>query len=408
MKIRLPKITVVIPTRDRADVLCWTLKSVLSQSYERLEVLVCDNCSTDGTKDLVSSYNDPRLKYKRTVTRLGMSQNWELALDAVEDDGWLTVLGDDDGLIPGCLEKVGKLILDTGARAIRSRTCSYSWPQLRGTTSGRLHIPLTSGFEWRSSDEWLNRVVVTGESYENLPVLYNGGFVEVAVIREIKRKTGAFYRSMNPDIYMGIAVASVIDQYLYVYSPLAINGASRHSGGTSNFSGNRKILGSPAEKFHNEPNLPFHPSLLKSPSDLPIVSIPYLVFEAYLQSEILRVKVPQRHNSLEGQLVLIAAAGGPDIREIDDWVKFFSEKAGISFRKVKVMALIVQVKRKLYRYIPGLILRVRTVSIGEASYPILNIYEASFAAGAILDLSPPWYSNVLRLGKRFVRIYTAN
>ena len=58
-----PLISVVIPTYQRRDKLKVTLDSVLSQTYDNYEVLIMDDGSTDGTKEMISSYNDPRIFY---------------------------------------------------------------------------------------------------------------------------------------------------------------------------------------------------------------------------------------------------------------------------------------------------------------------------------------------------------
>lgn len=74
------KITVIIPTRERGEVLAHALKTVLAQDYGDLHVLVSDNASTDGTRDIVHGSDDPRIRYVNTGKRLSMSRNWEFAL----------------------------------------------------------------------------------------------------------------------------------------------------------------------------------------------------------------------------------------------------------------------------------------------------------------------------------------
>lgn len=58
-------ISVVIPTYNRKEKLPACIKSVLSQTYENIEVLVVDDASTDGTEELFSQISDPRLHYLR-------------------------------------------------------------------------------------------------------------------------------------------------------------------------------------------------------------------------------------------------------------------------------------------------------------------------------------------------------
>jgi glycosyltransferase involved in cell wall biosynthesis len=58
-----PLVSVVLPTRDRADVLPAAIESVLSQTWPELELIVVDDGGTDGTREVVEGYGDPRLRY---------------------------------------------------------------------------------------------------------------------------------------------------------------------------------------------------------------------------------------------------------------------------------------------------------------------------------------------------------
>ena len=58
----MPKVSVIIPTYNRARILGEAIDSVLSQRYNDFELIVVDDGSTDGTEELVASYL-PRLTY---------------------------------------------------------------------------------------------------------------------------------------------------------------------------------------------------------------------------------------------------------------------------------------------------------------------------------------------------------
>lgn len=58
-----PFISVIIPTYQRREKLKNTLKSLLSQTYKNYEVLVIDDGSTDGTREMVSLFKDKRIIY---------------------------------------------------------------------------------------------------------------------------------------------------------------------------------------------------------------------------------------------------------------------------------------------------------------------------------------------------------
>lgn len=64
-----PKVSVIIPTYNRAHTLKRAMNSVLQQEDVNLELIVVDDGSTDNTKELVESYSDTRVRY------LSCSQN---------------------------------------------------------------------------------------------------------------------------------------------------------------------------------------------------------------------------------------------------------------------------------------------------------------------------------------------
>ncbi len=60
-----PEVSVIIPTRNRAHVLARSIDSVLAQTVESLELIIVDDGSDDGTKQLVEGIDDPRVRYVR-------------------------------------------------------------------------------------------------------------------------------------------------------------------------------------------------------------------------------------------------------------------------------------------------------------------------------------------------------
>lgn len=58
-----PRVSVIVPTYNRADLLPATLQSVLGQAFADLELLLVDDGSTDGTEQVVRGIADGRLVY---------------------------------------------------------------------------------------------------------------------------------------------------------------------------------------------------------------------------------------------------------------------------------------------------------------------------------------------------------
>lgn len=95
-----PKVSIIIPTYNRANYLSQAIESALAQDYPNLEVIVSDNASTDETPEVVKKYiGDPRFKYFRNEKNLGMVGNWRRALYEYATGDWALILSDDDYLI---------------------------------------------------------------------------------------------------------------------------------------------------------------------------------------------------------------------------------------------------------------------------------------------------------------------
>jgi len=54
------------------------IDSILGQTYRDLELVICDNASTDGTEAVCRAYaaRDPRVRYHRNSENLGVSENY--------------------------------------------------------------------------------------------------------------------------------------------------------------------------------------------------------------------------------------------------------------------------------------------------------------------------------------------
>jgi glycosyltransferase involved in cell wall biosynthesis len=92
-----PLVSVIIPAYNREKTISYCLDSVLNQTYTNLEVLIVDDCSTDGTIKMIESYNDNRIKIIKLDKNSGAQAarnkgireakaNWIAFLDS--DDEW--------------------------------------------------------------------------------------------------------------------------------------------------------------------------------------------------------------------------------------------------------------------------------------------------------------------------------
>lgn len=90
-----PSVSLCVPTYNRAEFLAESLRSLVAQTYDDLEVVVVDNCSDSDTARVVRSFKDPRVSYYRNETNLGSRRNWNRCLELAKGR-YIAICHDDD------------------------------------------------------------------------------------------------------------------------------------------------------------------------------------------------------------------------------------------------------------------------------------------------------------------------
>ena len=98
----LPLVSIIMPMRDRAAVVGGAIKSVLEQTYRRFELIVVDDCSLDGSVQVVRSFSDPRIRLIENGRSLGVSAARNRGLDAAQGD-LIAYLDSDNSWLPDYL-----------------------------------------------------------------------------------------------------------------------------------------------------------------------------------------------------------------------------------------------------------------------------------------------------------------
>lgn len=113
-----PTVSICIPTYNYRHYLSDALTSCLSQTFRDIEVLVVDNCSNDGSMELIEEFarRDPRVVAHRNERNIGMAGNFNRCLELARGR-YLKFLCADDTLEPGCVEAlVGGMEARDGVR----------------------------------------------------------------------------------------------------------------------------------------------------------------------------------------------------------------------------------------------------------------------------------------------------
>src|SRR5258708_17690386 len=105
----LNKYSIILPVRNGGEYVKECVKSILSQTYPHFNLLVLDNCSTDGTLEWILSLQDKRIIIYPSKAPLNIEQNWA-RIASVPKNEFMTCIGHDDILLPGYLEEMNSLI----------------------------------------------------------------------------------------------------------------------------------------------------------------------------------------------------------------------------------------------------------------------------------------------------------
>jgi len=136
------KVSVCVPTFNKARYLRSSIESVLAQTFEDYELLVLDDASTDETAEVLASFKDPRLQVVRHARNIGLQRNFNECLGRARCE-YLIIFHDDDVMLPRLLEcevrvldaDPGVVMVHCAAALIDSEGIQYSappshWPPL--------------------------------------------------------------------------------------------------------------------------------------------------------------------------------------------------------------------------------------------------------------------------------------
>lgn len=102
--LKVPTISVVIPTYNRANLVGRAIQSVLNQTYQDFEIIVIDDASTDDTDKIMILVNDKRIKYIKNKKNIGGSESRNIGIKNAKGK-YIAFLDSDDEWMPTKLEK---------------------------------------------------------------------------------------------------------------------------------------------------------------------------------------------------------------------------------------------------------------------------------------------------------------
>jgi len=208
---------------------------VLDQWEEGVELVISDNYSTDGTWEYLKSLNDDRIKICRPDMPLSMTKHFEYVLSQPSGE-WITLFGDDDGLMPYFLKAAKILIQKWGEdySVIYGPRAYFFWPGVE-KIYGESVIDFRAKGDCQPtvSNESLRQLAYGREKYFDYPQFYTGTIFSRKLLDDIRRrhKDRNIFHSITPDANSTAVILLNTRKYLRIGLPLAWVGSSPKSNG---------------------------------------------------------------------------------------------------------------------------------------------------------------------------------
>ena len=246
------KYSIVIPTRNGAKYLACAIQSVLDSPRSDFELVVSNNFSTDETARILSEIDDCRLRVISPSLSLPMAGHYEFAISQARGE-WISILGDDDAVMPYIFESLDKYIKRYPQVDIISSARAYYFWEGCDDLYGDVVVSYSSNrsARVRSTSKDLYACLKGRRSCFDMPQIYTTGIIRRSLYEDIKvRSGGCFYHSIIPDMYSVVALSLARDKYLRVGEPLFWVGTSNKSMGRSDriYRDAEHFIGHPAGK----------------------------------------------------------------------------------------------------------------------------------------------------------------
>lgn len=253
------KYSIVIPTRNRLNLLKQCVFTVLDQDFQDWEIIISDNFSDEDINGWVKSINDSRIKYFRTTEFCSVTKNWNNCIEKASGD-YVLMLGDDDGLVPDYFLKLEAILAQFKKPSVIYNSCYRVIAPgiLDQYPNGYLaDEKYAFFFEGKTTPFWLSNREKTKAYTGSLKLKRNFSFNMQAFIfsnqyLQDQLKRGPFFNSTFPDYYVANVAMLKADSILAIPESLTIAGTAKQSFGGSLLSGRAETDGMKMLKIETE------------------------------------------------------------------------------------------------------------------------------------------------------------
>ncbi len=223
-KNNAPSLSVLIPARNRKRELEALVSLIDECTSDRLQFIISDN--SDEPLGIVTL--NPSSVVVRPEMLLNMTENWNFVLSHAKGK-YFTVLGDDDALLPGELDRLAAALEDTEADIVWLKRATYAWPDNKST--GNFYQEARRNQTRLHLDQQRRRVRAL--DYRSLPIPYHDAVVHSRLVKShLEANLGSdFFTSRTPDYNAGARILFLAKTQVDYPRTVFVSGASPSSNG---------------------------------------------------------------------------------------------------------------------------------------------------------------------------------
>jgi len=140
-----PKVSVIIPTYNRAHLIKRAIQSVLNQTYQNFEIIVVDDGSTDNTEEIVRDFNNEKIRYIRYNENKGAAFARNTGINVARGE-YIAFQDSDDEWFPHKLQRQMEVFKNASPEV--GVVYTGSW---RIRNNERIYLPLFTGKQRESN-----------------------------------------------------------------------------------------------------------------------------------------------------------------------------------------------------------------------------------------------------------------
>ena len=221
----LPLVSILVPSYNGAPFLREALDSILTQTYQNVEIFLLDDASTDETPAIAAEYGS-RIRYVRQANNLGIYDNVNAGI-SLASGAFIATYHADDIYLPTIVEaQVAYFLAHPNVGAV---FCSDIFVDAQGREYGRISLP------WEIRGEQpLNYPIILNAllKYRNRFLVCPSAMVRASVHAEVGTYRQARYRN-SADLEMWLRIArrypiAVLESHLMKYRHFHGNSSQRY------------------------------------------------------------------------------------------------------------------------------------------------------------------------------------